>query len=254
MTRFFHLLIVTALLGGTLVRAADSTPRILLYTRNGLTLEGKKGYVHENIPSSVAAIKKLGAENGFAVDVSDDPQTFTDANLKQYRALVFSNTNNEIFDTPEQRTAFQRYLRGGGGFAAIHCVCGSMRNWPWFWAMVGGSFVRHPKLQEFTLFTVDRTHPSTAHLPATWRYTDEFYYLRDMPNDLKVLLDGDLTTLVDPKKPANEKTRPLAWYHHFEGGRCWYTTLGHRKESYSDPIFVKHILGGILWAMDASKK
>ena len=253
MTRIVLTLIV-AVLGGSLAHAADPLPRILLYTRNGPTLEGKKGYVHDNIPNSIVAIKQLGREHGFAVEVSDNPKVFSDANLQAYRALVFSNTNNEILDTEEQRGALQRYLRRGGGVAAIHSACGSMRNWPWFWAMLGGSFVRHPKLQEFTLLTVDRKHPSTAHLPATWRWTDEFYFLRDPPKDLQVLLEGDLTTLDDPKKPANEQTRPLAWYHHFEGGRCWYTTLGHRKESYADPIFVKHILGGILWAMDGAKK
>lgn len=254
MKRILLTVLTLAFLGGLVAHGAAPLPKVLLYTRNGLTIDGKKGYVHDNIPNSIAAIRKLGEENGFAVDVSEDPKVFTEANLKQYRALVFSNTNNEIFDTEEQRKALQNYLRAGGGFAAIHSACGSMRNWPWFWAMLGGSFVRHPKLQEFTIFTVDNKHLSTAHLPPKWQWVDEFYFLRDMPKDLKVVLEGDLTTLNDPKKPENEKTRPLAWYHEFEGGRCWYTTLGHRKECYSDPIFVKHILGGILWAMNATPK
>ncbi|MBI4626886.1 MAG: ThuA domain-containing protein [Verrucomicrobia bacterium] len=247
-------LLAAALLGGPLARGVESLPRILLYTRNGLTLEGKKGYVHDNIPDSVAMVRKLGAENGFAVDVSDDPAAFTDANLKKYRALVFSNTNNQIFDTEDQRGALQRYIRGGGGFAGIHSACGSMRAWPWFWAMAGGSFVRHPKLQEFTIQVVDRKHPSTSGFAETFRWTDEFYFLRDMPPGLHVLLVGDLSTLNDSQKPVNETTRPLAWCHSFEGGRCWFTTLGHRKEAYADPIFQKHILGGIRWAMGATTK
>jgi type 1 glutamine amidotransferase len=229
--------------------AAD-LPRILLYTRNGLTLEGKKGYVHDNIPNSIAAIRELGATHGFAVDVSEDPQSFTLANLRKYRAIVLSNTNNQMIETEEQKAALQAYLRGGGGLAGIHSACGSMRSWPWFWAMIGGSFVRHPKLQEFTVHVVDRQHPSTRHLGATWKVIDEFYYLRDMPQDLSVLLQGDLTTLDDPKKPAGTR-HPLAWYHTFEGGRCWYTSLGHRKEVYNDPAFRQHLLGGILWAMGA---
>lgn len=247
-------LLAAALLSTWAARGAEPTPRILLYTRNGLTLEGKKGYVHANIPDSVAMVRKLGAENGFAVDVSDDPAAFTDANLKKYRALVFSNTNNQIFDTAEQQAALQRFIRAGGGFAGIHSTCGSMRAWPWFWAMAGGSFVRHPKLQEFGIKVMDRKHASTAHLPATFRWTDEFYFLRDMPPDLHVLLAGDLSTLTDPQKQANEATRPLAWYHTFEGGRCWFTTLGHRKEAYTDPLFEKHVLGGIRWAMGAKTK
>jgi type 1 glutamine amidotransferase len=248
------LVLALAFLGADFLHGAEPLPRILLYTRNGLTIAGKKGYIHANIPSSVAAIEKLGAEHRFAVDVSDAPAVFTDANLKKYRALVFSNTNNEILDTAEQRAALQRYIRGGGGFAGIHSACGSMRDWPWFWSLIGGTFVRHPKLQEFTMKVVDRKHPSTAFLGETWRWTDEFYYLREMPASLRVLLEGDLTTLVDPQKPAGETSRPLAWYQHFEGGRSWYTTLGHQKEAYSDPTFQKHILGGILWAMGATKE
>ena len=85
--------------GASLCLGAEK--KILVYTRN-YTPDGK-GYVHDNIKASVAAIRKMGKENGFAVDVSDDPNVFTDANLKQYKALVFSNSNNEAFATDEQR-------------------------------------------------------------------------------------------------------------------------------------------------------
>jgi len=234
------------------LHAAD-LPRVLVYTRNGLTLEGKPGYVHDNIPASVALLRRLGATHGFAVDVTDDPAAFSPAGLRPYRVLVFTNTNNQIFDTDAQQAALQAFIRGGGGFVGIHSACGSMRAWPWFWALAGGSFVRHPKLQEFTIRVVDRTHPSTAHLGERWVWTDEFYYLRDMPAGLHVLLAGDPSALVDPQKPAGETTRPLAWCRPFEGGRTWFTTLGHRKEAYADPAFEKHILGGIQWALGASQ-
>lgn len=242
-------LLVSVVLSVAAACAAESSPRVFVYTRNGLTLDGKKGYIHDNIPSSVAALQKLGAENGFAVDVSDDPDSFTDARLKAYRVLVFTNTNNQIFTNDAQQAALQRFIRAGGGFVGIHSACGSMRSWPWFWSMIGGSFVRHPKLQEFTIKVLDRTHPSTASMGESFRWTDEFYFLRDMPADLHVLLAGELATLVDPQKPTDKVIWPLAWCHEFEGGRVWYTTLGHRKENYSDPFFQKHILGGIQWAM-----
>ena len=250
--RFVLTLVIVAVLGGAMACGAVPGPRVLVYTRNGLTLDGKKGYVHDNIPNSVAMIRQFGAERGFAVDVSDDPVSFTDANLRKYRALVFTNTNNQIFDTEEQKAALQRFIHVGGGFAGIHSACGSMRAWPWFWAMAGGSFVRHPKLQEFTIRVVDRRHPSTSFLGESWVRTDEFYFLRDMPPGLHVLLAGDLAALNDPLKPKGEATRPLAWCHEFEGGRCWFTTLGHSKESYTEPVFQQHVLGGILWAMGAA--
>lgn len=233
---------------------AEPLPRVLLYTHNGLTLEGKKGFVHDNIPNSIVAIRALGAEHGFAVEVSENPADFVLANLRKYRAIVLSNTNNEILDTADQKQALQDYIRGGGGVAGIHSACGSMRSWPWFWSMIGGSFVWHPKLQDFPVKVVDRQHPSTRSLPEIWQVKDEFYFLRDMPKGLRVLLEGDHSKIVDPRKPKDETTRPLAWYQEFEGGRCWYTALGHRKEVYDDPLFRQHILGGILWAMGEGKR
>ena len=96
--------------------AKGQAHRILVYTRNGPTLDGKPGYVHDNIASSVAAIRQLGKENGFDVDVSDDPGAFTGENLKKYKVLVFSNTNNESIETEDQKAAFQRFIRAGGGY------------------------------------------------------------------------------------------------------------------------------------------
>jgi uncharacterized protein len=240
-----------ALAAGTVfASAAASDFRVLIYTRNQI---GDKLYVHDNIAASAAAIQKLGKEHHFDVDVSDSPSVFTEETLKKYKALVFDNTNNEIFDNEDQKTAFQKYIRAGGGFVGIHSASGSMRKWPWFWSLLGGKFKRHPKLQPFTVFVKDRADISTAHLPETFIWTDEFYYVDNMPAGLHVLLAGDLKTLQDPEKdkfPGKEfgDEFPLAWRHEFEGGRAWYTALGHQKEHYSDPRLMQHILGGILWA------
>ncbi len=231
--------------------AVGAEPKILVYTKNQV---GPKLYVHDNIAACAEAIQKLGKSNGFAVHVSDNPSDFNSENLKKYRAIVFDNTNNEILDTEEQKAAFQQYIRAGGGFVGIHSASGSMRKWPWFWSLLGGKFVRHPKLQTFTVKVKDAKDISTAHLPESFQWTDEFYYVDNMPPGLQVLLAGDLTTLEDPGKEKYPGKKfgdefPLAWKHEFEGGRAWYTALGHQKEHYSDPKFMRHILGGILWAI-----
>ena len=229
--------------------SATAERRILVYTKNG------KGFVHDNIKASVTALQKLATENGLVMDVSEDPTVFTTANLKRYRAVVFDNSNNEAFDTEAQRNAFQDYLHAGGGFVGIHSACGSERAWPWYWSMLGGKFVRHPKLQPFTIKVRDHNNPSTAHLGETWQWTDEFYYLDHLNPSVKFLLMGDLTTLQDPQRDKYPGKMfgdefPLAWCHEFEGGRVWYTALGHQQAHYSDPNFTKHLLGGILWAMN----
>ncbi|MDH3244921.1 MAG: ThuA domain-containing protein [Saprospiraceae bacterium] len=222
--------------------------KILVYTKNG------EGYVHDNIPTSIRAIQKLGEEFGFMVDASEDPSIFTAEQLKQFDALVFSNTNNDIFGTKEQEEAFQDYVRSGGGFVGLHSASGSERDWPWFWQMLGGKFYRHAPHQEFEVQVLQRDHPSTAHLPASYSTADECYYLNQLNPDIEVLLVANLNTVEDEKMseyPGETfgSTFPLSWCHRFDGGRQWYTALGHDIEHYEDHAFMKHILGGIQWVL-----
>jgi len=219
-----------------------SKVRLLLYTKNGT------GYVHANIPASIEAIKALATEHKFSVDASDDPAVFTDDNLKQYSALVFSNTNNVVFDTDAQRVALMRYVQAGGGFVAIHSASGTERTWKWFAGLLGGAFSRHAPIQTFGVLMVDRTHPSVAHLPARWERDDECYYLVKMNVNMQVIAVNDLSTIQDPKgeKPTIfGEVFPSVWYQEFDGGRQWYTSLGHRKEDYASTDFRQHLLGGI---------
>jgi type 1 glutamine amidotransferase len=232
--------------------ARPATSKVLVYTRNFVT--GGGGYVHDNIPAAVEAIRKLGAANGFSVDSSDDPAVFTDANLRNYRALVFASSNNEAFANDAQRDAFRRYIQGGGGFAGIHSATGSERSWPWYWSTIGGKFKRHPKIQPFTVAVKDASHPSTRSLPASFQWDDECYFHEYLNPDLKPLLETDPTALDDPGRAAAPatlfgKSMPLAWTITTNGSRVFYTALGHKKEHYSNPLLLDHILGGILWAM-----
>lgn len=233
--------------------ALAETParKVLVYTRQAKTIDGKPGFIHNNTKAAVEMLQKLGADNKFAVDVTEDPAAFTPDNLAKYNALVFTSTNNQIFETEEQQAAFQKYIRNGGGLVGIHSATGSMRGWPWFAQMIGGRFQRHPKLQPFTIKVVDKTHPSTAFLGDTWKWEDEFYFHTLLAEDNHVLLAGDLKTLTDKTKPeTRDSLYPLAWCRNFEGGRVWFTALGHKPEYYADENFRKHVLGGIVWAME----
>src|SRR6185369_8565986 len=167
-------LILLSLLSLFAVAGNAADRKVLVYTRN-FTPDGK-GYVHDNIASSIAAIRKMGAEAGFAVDASDDPTVINTENLKQYQALIFSNSNNEAFATQAQRDAFQKYIEGGGGFVGIHSATGSERNWPFFWRVAGGKFVRHPAFQKFTIRVKDAGNPATKAMPVTFEWEDECYF------------------------------------------------------------------------------
>ena len=235
-----------------------STPlkgsRVLVYTKNG------KGYVHDNIASAVACIKKLGEESKFTVDVSDDPSVFTEGNLKKYQALIFTSTNNDVFDTDDQRVAFRRYLEAGGGFVGVHSVTGTERNWHWFKMMIGETFNWHATYQKFTIKKLDAAHPSMQGVPAYWEREDECYFGKELYPGIRVLMAHDMSSLkiVDTnliKKNAGSYTDffPAVWYQHFEGGNIWITALGHSKESYSDPVYVNHLLQGITYIVNQFK-
>lgn len=248
------LLLLTFFLGLSIVFANPPVEkRILVYTKNG------KGYVHKNIAASVDALKKIGEANNLIVDVSDDPAIMTTENLAKYNCLVFSNTNNEVFDTEEQRQAFAAYIHRGGAFVGIHSSSGSERAWPWFTAMIGGAFKKHPAFQSFEIKVIDKNHPSTLKLPEVWTKEDECYYRDELNPNIKILLAADLRTVKDPEK-ATYPGRifgdyfPLAWYHEFEGARVFYTALGHDTKDYTDPVYLEHIRGGILWALGKNSK
>ena len=229
--------------------------KVLVYTKNG------KGYVHDNIQSSVKSIQKLGQEKGFTVVTSDDAAVFTEENLKQFTFLLFSNTNNDVFDTPEQRLAFRRYIESGGGFVGLHSVLGTERNWTWFKMMLGGSFAWHPKFQPLTVKVIDPTHASIEGLPLNWNKSDECYFMKEMYPGIKVVLAHDLKSL---RKDEEEKIKtssgsfanyyPASWYQHYDGGIVWITTLGHDKKDYEDSTYLQHIFQGMQFVASQVKK
>lgn len=227
---------------------ANDEKMVLVYTFVG------EGFVHDNIPYSAEAIQKLGSENNFLVDVRRHPSVFHRDSLEKYDAIIFSNTNKEAFLNNEQRLAFKRYIQAGGAFVGIHGASTSEPDWPWFVSMVGGRFIRHPKFQEYTLKVIDETHPSTEFLEETWEWEDECYFMDHLNPSMHVLLAADLSTVNDEKKVEYPGTTfgrlfPAAWYQYYDGGKQWYTALGHAPESYKHPLFLKHILEGILWAI-----
>jgi type 1 glutamine amidotransferase len=235
---------------------AQSGTRVLVYTRT--TVTQRTSYIHDNIASSVAALRQIGAAHGLAVDATDDPAVFTRANLKRYKAIVFSNTNNEAFTSDGQRQAFRYFVEHGGGLVGLHSATTTERQWPFFVSVMGGAFVRHPKLQKFTVRVVDAKHPATRGMPASFEWEDECYFHESLAPGLHPLLVTDPNALDDPdsgKYPGSlvNKMIPLAWTVTTGGRRVFYTALGHQKEHYSDPFFVKHIAGGLLWAVGKSK-
>jgi uncharacterized protein len=149
-------------------------------------------------------------------------------------------------------------VQRGGGVMGIHSATGSERKWPYWWSLMGGRFIRHPKLQKFTVTVKDKSHPATKGLPATFDWDDECYLFANANPDVKVLLTANPAQLEDPKRESEpgqlrDGVYPVSWYNTFDGGRQYYIGLGHKKEHYADPLFRRQLTGGLLWVMGRKK-
>jgi hypothetical protein len=203
------------------------------------------GYRHASIADGIAAIRALGAENNFAVEATEDAGIFSEEGLAPYQAVIFLNTSDDVLDEAQQ-VAFERYIRAGGGFVGVHAASDTEYDWPWYGGLVGAYFDNHPEIQAATVAVTDRTHPSTVHLPERWERTDEWYNFRASPRRaVQVLATLDETTYEGGTMGGDH---PIAWYHTYDGGRAWYTAMGHTSESYADSLFQAHLLGGIAYA------
>ncbi|WP_374165521.1 ThuA domain-containing protein [Arcticibacter sp. MXS-1] len=216
----------------------QTSPRILVFYKTG-------GYYHQSIPDGIRAIQTLGEENRFAVDTTKNAGAFSSSNLKKYDAVVFLNTTHEVLDD-QQQNAFEQYIRSGKGFVGVHAATDTEYEWPWFNKLVGAYFTNHPKVQEAKILVKDKNHPSTSHLPSVWVHIDEWYNFKNINPDIKVLAWLDEKSY---EGGQNGDQHPIAWYHEFDGGRAFYTGLGHTSESYREPMFLKHLLGGIVYAI-----
>ncbi|MEO0338395.1 MAG: ThuA domain-containing protein [Bacteroidota bacterium] len=204
------------------------------------------GYVHTSIPDGHTAILKLGTQNGFEVDITDDASVFNDEDIQQYSAVIFLNTSGEVLDWP-QRVAFRRYIEAGGAFVGVHGATTTLKTWPWYMDMVGAEFDQHPEKQTATLKVASKDHPSTQHLDDTWERFDEWYNFKWISDQITPLLYLDESSYEGGK---HGDQHPISWYHAYDGGRAFYTGLGHTKESYQEEAFLQHLLGGIQYAMD----
>ncbi|MBK7405330.1 MAG: ThuA domain-containing protein [Phycisphaerales bacterium] len=235
-------LIAAGVIAMTPIQPETKTPdepfRVLVYSRTA-------GFRHDSIPDGIAAITSLGDANGFKVDSTEDPEQFTDENLDQYSVVVFLSTTGDVLGD-DQEKAFERFIAKGRGYVGIHAAADTEYDWPWYGELVGGYFKSHPAIQPADVRVEDHNHPATKHLPDIWHRVDEWYNYRQNPRgQVHVLLDLDESTY---QNGAMGDDHPIAWYHEFGGGRAFYTGCGHTKESYTEPEFVQHMLGAILWA------
>jgi glucose/arabinose dehydrogenase/cytochrome c551/c552/type 1 glutamine amidotransferase len=230
---------------GACSKKRSGKPRVLAFAKTS-------GYHHQSIPDALAALQQLGAANDFIVDTTTNAALFTEDTLKKYSAVIFVSTTGDVLDQ-YQEADFERYIQAGGGYVGIHAAADTEYEWGWYGRLAGGYFVDHPgindtfpNVQPGVLRIKDKDHLATKDLPAEWKRTDEWYSYKKQNPDVKVLFDIDEASYQGGKDTGDH---PMSWYHAYDGGRAFYTALGHTKESYTEDLFLKHILGGIKYAI-----
>ncbi|RBL92948.1 ThuA domain-containing protein [Chitinophaga flava] len=231
------LLALVAIAGCTKTRPGQ--PKILVFTKTA-------AFRHASIPAGIAAIQKLGKENGFDVDTTENADRFNEDSLQQYAAVIFLNTTGDVLNTA-QEADFERYIQAGGGYAGVHAATDTEYEWGWYNHLAGAYFLSHPPgVHKASVQVVNKSFPATTGLPDKFEHTDEWYNFKKRDTTTTVLLKVDEKTY---EGGTMNNDHPVSWYHEYDGGRAFYTALGHTEECYSDSLFLKHLLGGIQYAI-----
>ncbi len=221
--------------------------KVLLFTKTD-------GWHHEAINEGVDAIRGLAVRNHFTVDWHEDANVFNDERLKNYQAIIFLLTTGDILND-EQQAAMERFIRSGKGFVGIHSASDTEYDWEWYTKMVGRTFHIHPEIQTAELEVINRKFPGLERMPDRFLWTDEWYeFGAERIKGLNYILAVDEQTFNPAadwgtkKSQGMGKFHPIAWYQEYDGGRAFYTALGHMPATYSDALFLEHIYGGLYWA------
>ncbi|RKE55532.1 ThuA domain-containing protein [Sphingobacterium detergens] len=214
---------------------AIAQKRVLIFSKT-------QGFRHSSIEKGAQVLKQLLDKEKITSDHSEDAGLFTDQGLKKYDAIIFLSTTGNILDETQQ-DAFVRYIQSGKGFAGIHAATDTEFDWPWYNGLVGAYFASHPAVQNAKIDVVDRKHIATKHLDPVWWHKDEWYNFKDVKEGLHVLMNLDEKSYNGGKMGDHH---PISWSQNYDGGKVFYTGLGHTEESYDEPAFQKHLIGGIL--------
>lgn len=207
---------------------------VLIFTKT-------EGFRHSSIPTGVDAVIRLADQEDINTYHTENASYFQPDSLQAFDAVIFLNTTGDVLNDSQQEV-FEQYIRDGGGYLGIHSAADTEYEWPWYGDMVGAYFTSHPEIQEATIKVLDHSHAATSFLPEEWSRTDEWYNYKNISDEIKVLMELDESSY---EGGENGDFHPIAWYHNFDGGRAFYTGLGHTDEAYSEPLFMDHLRGAL---------
>lgn len=232
---------------------ASSLPRILVISETN-------GWDHQTRTVADSVIRSIGDEHGFdVITTSGTDDYFTGEYLSTCAAVCFINTTGTIF-TDDEATAFEQYMKNGGGYVGVHASTDCEYDRSWYAEITGANFNGHPfNIAEAAVAVLDKNHPSTHFITEdTLTRTDEWYFWADNPAfQNKPLVDpaenDSITVLMELIESSISGStlnhfHPICWYKSYGAGRVWYCGLGHDPETFKDSLMVRMLLGGIRYA------
>lgn len=253
-------------------------------TRKVLFFSKSSGFEHSVIKAGKGGklgfaqtiLADLGPRHNIEFTFSKDGSLFTPAYLAQFDAFFFyttgtlteAGTDKNPPMTPEGKQAFLDAIKNGKGFVGTHAASdtfhtgeepGTNKNdAPTRYAnygekadpyvrMLGAEFIRHDAQQKATLKVIDPKFPGFQGLPSTIQMTDEWYSLKDFSDNLHVILLQETGTMHGPH--YQRPPYPETWARMHGKGRVFYTSMGHREDVWTNPLFQQMLFGGIAWAV-----
>ncbi len=214
------------------------SPQVLVFTKTA-------GYRHSSIEKGIQTLRELALENNFEITQTEDSLQFHAVNLKKYQLVLFLNTTGDVLGE-EQQHAFKEYINNGGSFMGVHAAAETEYEWSWYGDLIGAYFVSNPEQQDARIDVLNKIHKSTEHLNDTWIHFDEWSNFKNISPNIRVLLALDEASYLGG---TNGDKHPIAWCNEFDGGRAFYTGLGHTEAAYDDVNFRQHLLGAINWCL-----
>ncbi len=207
-------------------------------------------------PSVDAAHKAfidMAARRGWSITFTQNGAVFNKTQLKAYDAVIWNNISGDALTVPQQK-ALQRYLTAGGGFVGVHGSAGDFTYlWPWYRdELIGARFIGHPMNPQFQAAKVIVEGPKTgivARLPDSWTMTEEWYSFAASPRLKGVHVLARLDETSYAPGPLAMGDHPIAWTHCIGAGRIFYSAIGHRPKSYTEPNSAELLEQGVAWAL-----
>ena len=221
-----------------LLSCSEQSKKVLIFSKTS-------AFRHNSIEVGIKSICSILDAKNIQVVATEESSYFTEDSLNQFAAVIFLNTTGDVLNNIQQAD-FERYIQAGGGFVGVHSATDTEYHWPWYNRLVGAYFNGHPPIQRAEMRCVKKEDQCCAQISDVWWLDEEWYNFKSINPDIDVIMEVDEDSYIGG---THGKSHPVVWKHNFDGGRSFYTALGHKEETFSNSIFLDQLYAGIDYAI-----